>query len=209
MSASPEPPLSTEMIPDLPVFPLNTVLFPGGLLPLRVFEARYVDMTRECMREGRPFGVCLIREGAEVGQPAVPEDVGTLATIVDFDMNAPGVLALKTRGGRRFRIIERSVSRQGLVRARAAVLEDEEDAPVPAELAACARIVELVIADQAPGTFAEPHRLDSASWVGYRLSEILPVPLKAKQKLLELEGAISRLEVLQRFLEQRGLASDR
>ncbi|MCX7891202.1 MAG: LON peptidase substrate-binding domain-containing protein [Burkholderiales bacterium] len=201
--------MSTETLEDLPIFPLKTVLFPGGMLPLRVFETRYVDMTRECMKDARPFGVCLIREGAEVGLPAVPEDVGTLATIVDFDTTDAGVLALKVRGGRRFRIVARTVSRQALVRARVEVLDDEADAPVPPEFASCARIVQLVIADQAAGTFAEPYDLESASWVGYRLSEILPVPLKAKQKLLELEGAISRLEVLQRFLEQRGLASGR
>jgi Lon protease-like protein len=199
--------VSALFIEDLPIFPLKTVLFPGGVLPLRVFETRYVDMTRECMKENRPFGVCLIREGGEVGQPAVPEDVGTLASITDFDVADPGVLGIKALGGKRFRIVERTVSRQGLVRAKARVLEPEEDAPIPPEFASCARIVTLVIADQAAGTFAEPYDFESASWVGYRLSEILPVPLKAKQKLLELEGGIARLEVLQKFLEQRGLAS--
>lgn len=200
--------MSSLSLEDLPIFPLRTVLFPGGVLPLRVFETRYVDMTRECMKENRPFGVCLIREGGEVGEPAVPEDVGTLAAITDFDVADPGVLGIKARGGKRFRIVERTVSRQGLVRARVEVLQPEEDSPVPPEYASCARIVTLVIADQAAGTFAEPYEFDSASWVGYRLSEILPVPLKAKQKLLELEGGLARLEVLHKFLEQRGLASD-
>jgi Lon protease-like protein len=200
--------VSSLFLDDLPIFPLNTVLFPGGVLPLRVFETRYVDMTRECMKGNHPFGVCLIREGGEVGQPAVPEDVGTLASITDFDMTDPGVLGLKTRGGKRIRILERTVSRQGLVRARVEVLEPEEDAPVPSEFASCVRIVTLVIADQAAGTFAEPYEFESASWVGYRLSEILPVPLKAKQKLLELEGGVARLQVLHKFLEQRGLASE-
>lgn len=200
--------MSSLSLEDLPIFPLRTVLFPGGVLPLRVFETRYVDMTRECMKENRPFGVCLIREGGEVGEPAVPEDVGTLAAITDFDVADPGVLGIKARGGKRFRILERTVSRQGLVRARVEVLQPEEDSPVPPEYASCARIVTLVIADQAAGTFAEPYEFDSASWVGYRLSEILPVPLKAKQKLLELEGGLARLEVLHKFLEQRGLASD-
>jgi hypothetical protein len=199
--------VSSLSLEDLPIFPLRTVLFPGGILPLRVFETRYVDMTRECMKENRPFGVCLIREGGEIGEPAVPEDVGTLATITDFDVADPGVLGIKARGGKRFRIVARTVSRQGLVRARVEVLAPEEDSPVPPEFASCARIVTLVIADQAAGTFAEPYEFDSASWVGYRLSEILPVPLQAKQKLLELEGSLSRLEVLQKFLEQRGLAS--
>ncbi|MCU0804269.1 MAG: LON peptidase substrate-binding domain-containing protein [Burkholderiales bacterium] len=199
--------MSPLFIEDLPIFPLKTVLFPGGVLPLRVFETRYVDMTRECMKENRPFGVCLIRAGGEVGEPAVPEETGTLATVTDFDVADPGVLGIRARGGKRFRIVSRTVSRQGLVRAKVEVLEPEPDAPVPSEFAGCARIVTLVIADQAAGTFAEPYEFESASWVGYRLSEILPVPLKAKQKLLELEGGLERLEVLQKFLEQRGLAS--
>ena len=196
-----------DEIADLPLFPLGTVLFPGGMLPLRVFETRYMDMTRECMKGDRPFGVCLIREGAEVGKPAVPEAIGSLAHICDWDMPELGLLSLRARGSERFRIVERTVTKQGLVRARVKLLEPEEDAPVPAAFAGCARLLQVVVADQKPGTFGEPHRFDSASWVGYRLSEILPVPVKAKQKLLELDGSIARLEILQRFLEQRGLAS--
>jgi Lon protease-like protein len=190
---------------DLPIFPLNTVLFPGGLLPLRVFEARYMDMARECLKTERPFGVCLIREGKEVGAPAVPEPVGCLAHIVECDMEQLGLLQLRTLGGQRFRILDSSVAAQGLRRARVELIAPEEDAALPGEFTALADLLRLVIADKSAAVFAEPHQLDHASWVGYRVSEILPVPLAAKQKLLELNGAISRLEILYRFLEQRGL----
>ena len=101
--------------PRVPIFPLNTVLFPGGLLPLRVFEARYMDMTRECLKRNEPFGVCLIRQGSEVGAPAVPEGVGCLAKIQECDMQQQGILNLKTRGSQRFRILERQTSTQGLI----------------------------------------------------------------------------------------------
>jgi len=190
----------------IPIFPLNTVLFPGGLLPLRVFESRYMDMTRECMKREEPFGVCLIREGSEVGAPAIPEAVGCLAKILDFDMQQFGVLNLKTAGGQRFRILQRQTGEQGLISAEVELIPPEASVPVPAQFASCVRLLEMVVLDKGQAVFAEPHAFQDATWVGYRLSEILPVPLAAKQKLLELTDGLSRLSVLQRFLESRGLA---
>jgi Lon protease-like protein len=201
--------MAEPALDDLPLFPLNTVLFPGGVLPLRVFEARYMDMTRECLKEDQPFGVCLIREGREVGTPAKPEDVGCLAYITHWDMEQLGLLQLRTRGGQRFRVLDSSVAGQGLLRARVELLPDETDADVPQQFTALPDLLRLVVADKSDAVFAEPHAFDSASWVGYRLSEILPVPLVAKQKLLELDGALARLEILYRFLEQRGLVGGR
>jgi hypothetical protein len=202
-----DPVTADEVLADLPIFPLGTVLFPDGLLPLRVFETRYMDMTRDCMRSGTPFGVCLIREGAEVGAPAVPEPVGTLAHIVDWDMQELGVLAVRARGGDRFRIREARTTRQGLVRASVERLSRDADRPVPERHSGCARLLQLVVADQPAGTFAEPHRYEDAAWVGCRLAEVLPIPAGARQKLLELDDGIERLEILHRFLEQRGLVS--
>ncbi|HKW37373.1 MAG TPA: LON peptidase substrate-binding domain-containing protein [Burkholderiales bacterium] len=191
---------------NVPIFPLNAVLFPGGLLPLRVFEARYMDMTRDCLKRDEPFGVCLIREGAEVGAPAVPEAIGCMAKILEWDMQQQGILNIKTRGGQRFRILERRVAAQGLTSANVELIPPEESTAVPEEFAACARLLEMVVADQGKPIFAEPHAYNDASWVGYRLAEILPVPLIAKQKLLELTDSLARLSILQRFLESRGLA---
>lgn len=104
---------------EIPIFPLGTVLFPGGVLPLKLFEARYLDMAARCMRSNSPFGVCLISEGGEVGEPAVPHGLGTIARIVDWDMSQPGLLFIKTVGGERFRIVERTLQRDRLQTARA------------------------------------------------------------------------------------------
>ena len=105
------------LITDVPVFPLSTVLFPGGVLPLRIFEARYMDMVKVCMQRDAPFGVCLITRGGEVGEPAEHEAVGTLAHIRGWDMEQLGLLQLRTIGGLRFRIVDRRVGRNGLIRA--------------------------------------------------------------------------------------------
>lgn len=191
---------------NVPIFPLNAVLFPGGLLPLRVFEARYMDMTRDCLKRDAPFGVCLIREGSEVGAPAVPEAIGCLAKILECDMQQQGILNVKTQGGQRFRILERRTGAQGLTSADIELIPAEASAAVPDEFSACARLLEMVVADQGRPIFAEPHAFNDAVWVGYRLAEILPVPLAAKQKLLELGDSVARLSILHRFLEGQGLA---
>jgi Lon protease-like protein len=191
----------------VPIFPLNAVLFPGGLLPLRVFEVRYVDMTRDRLKHDEPFGVCLIREGSEVGAPAVPEKIGCLARILDWDMREQGILNLKTRGEQRFRILDRETSPAGLITADVELISPDAGIPVPARFAACSRLLEMVVLDQGKSVFAEPHAFNDAAWVSYRLTEILPVPLVAKQKLLELTDSLTRLSILQRFLESRGLAA--
>lgn len=189
----------------VPIFPLNAVLFPGGLLPLRVFEARYMDMTRDCLKREEPFGVCLIHEGAEVGTPAVPEGIGCLAKILDWDMQQQGILNLRTHGSHRFRILARETSPQGLISADVELIPPDVRIAVPEKFASCARLLEMVVLDQGKLVFAEPHAFDDAAWVSYRLTEILPVPLVAKQKLLELSDSLARLSILQRFLESRGL----
>jgi len=172
------------------------VLFPGGRLPLRLFEQRYLDMAKHCLKESAPFGVCAIREGAEVlsgvGAPALPADVGCTARIAQWDMAQLGLLEIVAHGESRFRILERRVEKGGLQRARVELLEPEREAPVPENCAACVRLLERVI-EQHPELLLPPHRLDSASWVSARLTELLPLPLAAKQELLELSDAAARL----------------
>lgn len=184
----------------LAIFALGTVLFPGGLLPLRVFETRYVDMTRDCLKNDHPFGVCLIREGREVGAPAVPEAIGCIARIIDCDMPQMGVLNLRTRGEERFRILSASSTSQGLVVADIAPIPPEKDAEVPERYAECAALLRRLVETHGEDIFPTPHRFDSARWVGYRLSEVLPLPMPAKQKLLAMDGAIERLSLLHRVL---------
>jgi Lon protease-like protein len=188
---------------DLPLFPLNTVLFPGGRLPLRIFEQRYMDMAKVCLRNGSPFGVCLIREGREVGSPAIPADIGTLARIGAWDMPQLGMLHITAHGEQRFRIVERRVQGDGLALASITLLEGETDSPVPESCSGCVKLLERVI-EQQSGLFEAPHRLDSASWVSSRLAELLPLPLPAKQELLELSDARARIERLNGLLRPSG-----
>ena len=180
---------------DLPLFPLNTVLFPGGRLPLRVFEQRYMTMAKACLRDGSPFGVCAIREGKEVGDPAVPYDVGTLATIGDWDMPQLGVLQIVAQGAGRFRILERRAQPDGLQLARVELLAEVTDAPTSDEHRVPVRILQRVIEEQ-PQLIPEPHPLDSCAWVSARLIELLPISLGTKQELLELDDAAERMKRL-------------
>lgn len=188
-----------------PIFPLNTVLFPGGVLPIKVFEERYMNMTKQCLQANSVFGVCLIVEGQEVGSPAVPENVGCTARISDWDMEQLGVLQIRTLGEERFRIIERHTSSNGLIVAEAEMIPAEEEVEVPIDFSGCTELVRKVIERVGAESFAPPYRYENASWVGYRLSELLPIKVAAKQKLMELTDPMARLEVLAQFLTQQGL----
>jgi Lon protease-like protein len=195
-----------KTVPDqeIPIFPLNTVLFPGGLLPLKIFEQRYIEMTKNCLRDNSPFGVCLIREGREVGAAAVPEPVGCLAAIERWDMPQLGLFHLLARGGERFRIRDTRVAANHLM---SAVVE-----PVPPDDAAdqvdslCRQVLQAVIEKVGASQFPAPLRLDDASWVGYRLAEVLPLGARVKQELLETTDAGPRLERLRTLLVQQGQA---
>lgn len=197
----------------LPLFPLKAVLFPDGILPLKVFETRYIDMVRECMRRARPFGIVLIKSGDEVGAAAEPETIGSLAHIADWDMQELGVMMLRTRGGERFRILETRVLNDQRLEARIEMLEADSAIPVTAVHVNCAKTLKIVMDDiDAKGRarhgdgfvspFAQPMQLESAGWVANRWCEILPIPLKARQKLLELGDAQSRLAIVYQYLQQ-------
>jgi Lon protease-like protein len=168
---------------EIALFPLQTVLFPGGRLPLRIFEQRYLDMAKACLREGTAFGVCLIREGREVGEPALPEDVGCTARIVEWDMPQLGLLQVVARGERRFRIRGRRVR---------------------AEADLCARVLRRIVEAAPPELIEAPPRYDSAAWVSARLAELLPLSLASKQRLLEMDAAPDRLEILRRLISSTG-----
>ena len=172
MTRSATDPVHGSTLEGLAIFPLSTVLFPGGVLPLRIFEARYTDMVRECMRRDRPFGVCLITQGAEVGAPAHHETIGCLARIEDVDMEQPGVLRIRTLGGQRFQIAQREVAPDQLIRARALLLNDDPLIPVPTEHMACVSLlqrmvqeIERTVPDPAQRMIAAPMQFESAAWV--------------------------------------------
>ena len=189
----------------VPIFPLQTVLFPGSILPLKIFEVRYVDMARACLRERKPFGVCLIREGEEVGTPAVPEAVGCLAGIVDCDAAELGILKVRTEGLDRFRLASTETTPQGLIVGEIARFDAEPAAPEAEGLAECAAFLGKAIVGIGAARFNEPFRFEDASWVGFRLAEILPLRMDVKQKLLELTDASLRIGILHRFLRQQRL----
>lgn len=190
----------------LPLFPLNTVLFPGGWLPLRIFEARYMDMVSRVMREGGSFGVCLIAAGGEVGEAAVPCLVGTEAKVETWDMAQPGLLHIGVRGARRFAVADHEVEADGLLTGSVRWLEDPPGGPVPEAQAELVPMLQRIAADH-PEILPPPHHFDDAAWVGARYAEVLPIPLDARQALLELTDWRSRLEIIQRFLRQRGVLS--
>ena len=194
---------------DLPVFALNTVLFPGGVLPLRVFEARYMDMARDCLAKDKPFGVCLIVEGQEVGEAARHEAVGCTARIADWDMQQLGLLHLRAIGAQRFRVTSRRVQPDGLVRVDAEPIDDDPEIPVPPEFERCATLVRRLVddlverePDPIKRMIAEPYGYGSAAWVGNRLCEFLPISSKARQKLMELDDPLARLQVIHQYLQQ-------
>jgi Lon protease-like protein len=181
------------------------VLFPDGTLPLRVFEARYIDMTRECMKSGSPFGVCLIKEGREVGTPAVPHQIGCLAEIHDWDMEQLGVLSIRTRGTLRFRIHSTRHESNGLIRATAVPIEADAIIAVEEELAPCGAILKAILPKLPADYIAEPHRFGDAGWLSNRLAEILPIQPLARQRLMELEDPGMRLTIIHRYLSEQGL----
>ncbi|MGV3626077.1 MAG: LON peptidase substrate-binding domain-containing protein [Betaproteobacteria bacterium] len=190
--------------PDvIPLFPLGTVLFPGGLLPLKVFEQRYVDMTKACLRDNTPFGVCLIREGHEVGQPAAPHAIGCLAHIAQWDVPHPNLFAVLARGSTRFRVLDTTVAGNGLIAARIETLP--EPAQADSMDRACQEVLRLAIERAGVESVPGPVQLDDPLWVSYRLAEILPISSPDKQALLEITDTTTRLARLRALLAAHGI----
>ena len=179
----------------IPLFPLNIVLFPGGPLPLRIFETRYLDMVRNCMRSSTSFGVVLIRSGGEIG-PAETYDVGTMAKIVDFHQLQDGLLGLSCIGEERFRIHSRRSQPDGLNVAEVERIAAEEPVPVPERHLALAGLLQSVLPQLGESYTGIDMHLDDAVWVGHRLAEILPMTPADKQHCLEITDPLRRLDVL-------------
>lgn len=182
---------------ELPLFPLSTVLFPGTQLQLRIFEPRYLDLVRECSRHGRGFGVCLILEGQEAGEPATPAAVGTVAHITDFHRDEDGLLGIVAEGGARFRAAHSRVRTDGLLRGDVELWPDEPVQSVPVEFALLQSIAERLIETISPQwRHVTRERYDEAAWLGFRLSELLPLDLAEQQRMLELQDPLERLSQL-------------
>ncbi len=215
----------TLKLSSLPLFPLGSVLYPGGLLPLRIFEVRYLDMIGKCHKNGAPFGVVSLTAGSEVrkaepGKPtgdgfAVEEfcATGTLATITEFSAPQPGLMVIRCVGAQRFKISNREKLKHGLWIADVERIDEDIDVKVPDDLKPCANALGKLIKslqqrnvpdDQMPLT--PPYHLDDCGWVANRWCELLPLPLELKQRLMELDNPLVRLELVSDILERTGIA---
>ncbi len=202
---------------SLPLFPLGAVLFPGGVLPLRIFEVRYLDMIGKCHRAGAPFGVVALTQGTEVRRPGRDADafhsVGTLATITTLATPQPGLMTIRCHGEQRFRISRSEQLRHGLWIADVERLDDDLPVPVPDDLKPAARALQRLQdslrARQPPGSAAQPFegppRFDDCGWLANRWCEILPVPLELKQRLMQLDNPLVRLELVSDILIRTGI----
>jgi Lon protease-like protein len=203
---------ANEPIGGLPLFPLRSVLFPGGLLALKVFEARYTDLVADSLRSQRPFGVVCLLQGNEVQDDKAAvrfENVGVLARLDDVDSEQPGVLRVRCTGTRRFKL-EGMASQQagGLWVSQATLLpEDPNQVPDAALLPTVQALANAITSLKTQGAevFNEPNRFDDAGWVANRWCEILLISLAAKQKLMELDDPQMRLQLVHDYLRGKGV----
>lgn len=202
---------------SLPLFPLSAVLFPSGLLSLRVFEVRYLDMIGKCHKAGAPFGVVLLTQGSEVRQPGSKEafaGVGTLATILEVESPRPGLMLVRASGAQRFRITSSDQLKHGLWVADVERLEADKGVPIPEDLQLASEALGKVInsLQQRATTPAQmpvlaPWRLDDCGWVANRWCELLPLPVSLKQRLMELDNPLVRLELVSDVLTRTGITN--
>ena len=220
----------SSTLQELPLFPLNTVLFPGGVLPLQIFEVRYLDMIARCHREGEPFGVVGLVDGSEVRQP--PQDaehpsppqsfhpVGTLAKIESLQRPQAGLMIVQCVGTQRFRIRHSDQRRFGLWVADAELMAEDAAAPVPEDLSYArdllqdlARNIEHSIRNSGESgvelPLRRPYQWDDCGWLANRWCEMLPLTLEVRHRLMALDSPVLRLELVADTLVQLGFASSR
>jgi uncharacterized protein len=211
---------------SLPLFPLNTVLFPGGSLGLQIFEVRYLDLIGKCHKTGAPFGVVSLVKGDEVrkADPTRPSgdgfaqegfvDVGTLATITEFSAPQPGLMVVRCTAGQRFRINARRQLKHGLWVADVTSMQPDASTAIPADLQLVAQALGKVIKDlqeravpAAQMPMHPPYQLDDCAWVANRWCELLPLPTHLKQGLMQLDNPLLRLELVGDFLRKGGIVA--
>lgn len=201
----------------IPLFPLGATLFPGGILPLRIFEVRYLDMVKKCIADGSPFGVVALLKGSEVRTPEGHEELsefGTLAQIDEWTTPMPGLMHLRCTGTTRFALTSSEVGQFGLWRGTITELPADPSVPIPAKLQGAATYLGKLIAnlqkdrvpeDQIP--FGRPYLLGESGWVANRWAELLPLPVEQKQRLLAMEDPVERLAEVHAYLARGGLFS--
>ena len=208
-----DPKPDPHSLPDLPLFPLQSVLFPGAQLSLRVFEARYLDLVSRCLREQQPFGAICLRQGSEVrgaDEAVLLETTGVLARLEEVDAEQAGVLSVRCLGTQRFEIDEPTQQPDGLWTAQAWLIDDDAAvAPAEALVPTVRALANAIGALERKGgsPFLQPYRFDDAGWVANRWCELLPISLAAKQKLMALEDPQMRLRLVDEYLRGKGVVS--
>jgi uncharacterized protein len=201
---------------SLPLFPLGTVLFPKGFLPLRIFELRYLDMMAKCHRAEAPFGVVSLTQGQEVRRPGAPPEafsqIGTLATIAGIDRPQPGLMLARCRGHQRFRIHRSEQLKNGLWLADVERIPEDPVVAVPEDLQGVAQALRQVLetlqsrqTGNEPPPAETPFEFDNCGWVANRWCELLPLPAAIRQRLMELDNPVVRLELMDDFLTRAGI----
>jgi len=181
---------------QLPLFPLSTLVLPDGLLPLRLFEPRYINMVKSCFKNTSGFGVCLIKEGGEAGVPAVPYPQGTSVSIVDFDQGRDGLLHITAKGDQEFTLHDYAVQEDGLLVGEISMHEPRPATAMNTDIMALAQKLDVILDYLEPGVKYEEKQLDDPDWVCHRLLEVLPVSTKMKFDLLQMEDNAQRLAAL-------------
>lgn len=181
---------------QLPLFPLSSVVMPGGLIPLRLFERRYIDMVKDCFKTGTGFGVCLIKSGRESRSQSVPFPIGTSVSIIDFDQGSDGLLQITARGEQEFTVLSYETSDSGLIIGEVELLPPAVHTPMDSDIELLAEKLELILSYlETDSRFDEQH-LDDANWVCHRLLEVLPLTPDAKFDLLQMPSNSDRLQAL-------------
>jgi Lon protease-like protein len=202
-------------MPSIPLFPLKTILFPDGHLPLQVFEVRYLDLVKRCIAKGEEFGVVSLLDGSEVRVPDQHETLsacGTMARIMDWSAPLPGLLQISCIGTTRFQIKSAEQLKHGLWMGEVDEVAEDMVVPIPSEqqdvanaLGALIRSLQKKQISTANMSLAPPYRLDEAGWVANRWCELLRLDLEEKQRLLLQENPVLRLELVQDVLSENGL----
>ena len=188
--------MSPQALNAFPIFPLDQVLFPGGQLTLKIFEQRYIDMVSQCLKHDQPFGVCLINKGYDTGHAAEFYPFGTLARIRDWNQSEDGLLLIETVGEQRFKTVSHSVQKDQLCIGRVRLIDEPDLKRVPKPLHRLTEMLRAFLEEYEHQYRTTEDLLNDASWVGYRLSELLPINNLLRQRLLEYNDPVERLHVL-------------
>ncbi len=187
--------------PDYPLFPLSSVVFPDGIMPLRIFEPRYMDMVRYCSKGQTGFGVCALESGAEAGDETTPREIGTLADIIDFDQLEDGFLGITVEGKRRFEVLDKRRAENGLWWGTVRFLKEQEDVPCPQEFATLQQVLESIYDNLGEPYASRPRDFESAAWISSRLTELLPFDAATKHNLLATPDPVERLRQIQPLIK--------